>query len=128
MASHFYNYVVLCVCFVLFSILYYEFTNRLLLLNILSIVTNQPNSSQEKKPEKAEVLTDQVDESEEYFLSPSSFKLVDERNLAPRLNSFPQHCKEPILWGREHHGGWYICKDFLPVQDKCIIYSFGLGM
>ena len=59
-------------------------------------------------------------------------------NLAPDLKlSQAFVCSEPILWGRSHGGGWYICKDNqvftgkdslsnVP-EDHCRVYSFGLG-
>lgn len=49
-------------------------------------------------------------------------------NTAPMLQAFPDECKESILWGLDHQGGWYICKDFLPSSgSECIVYSYGLG-
>lgn len=42
------------------------------------------------------------------------------------METFANTCKEALLWGRDHHGGWFICKDYLP-QQECIVYSYGLG-
>lgn len=47
-------------------------------------------------------------------------------NIAPTIEVYPDQCRNGVLWGREHHGGWYICKDKISVNN-CIIYSFGLG-
>ncbi len=52
--------------------------------------------------------------------------LANTLNLAPKMVGRPEACQNSVLWGREHHGGWYICKDYIPVRD-CIVYSFGLG-
>ncbi len=48
-------------------------------------------------------------------------------NNAPIIDVFPESCKNEALWGRDHHGGWYICKDAIPSKN-CIVYSFGLGI
>ena len=38
-------------------------------------------------------------------------------------------CKEPLLLGTAHHGGWKICRDssFISFDANCIVYSYGLG-
>lgn len=50
--------------------------------------------------------------------------------IRPVRYSFPDNdpdaCKTSEIWGRPHHGGWYVCKDNLE-PAKCIIYSYGLG-
>eukprot|EP01031_Cornospumella_fuschlensis_P025953 gene25953-31340_t len=39
-------------------------------------------------------------------------------------------CKKPVLWGKEHQGGWWICEDPLSrpsTPSTCLVYSYGLG-
>ncbi|RYH23243.1 hypothetical protein EON65_18055 [archaeon] len=50
-------------------------------------------------------------------------------NLAPKLEAHADKCKEPMLWGKEHQGGWWICKDPLThsTNSNCLVYSYGLG-
>ena len=60
------------------------------------------------------------------------------KNYAPsNILADKSACKVKELWGREHHGGWYVCKDTLIKADKattssedrsCLVYSYGLGM
>ena len=49
-------------------------------------------------------------------------------NNAPQLQINTTICSKPLLLGKEHAGGWYIC-DILPsvAPKKCIVYSYGLG-
>ena len=47
-------------------------------------------------------------------------------NLAPSIELYPNACKQMELWGRDHHGGWYVCMDSIP-KEQCVIYSYGLG-
>lgn len=53
-------------------------------------------------------------------------------NYAPHLKINEESCKKPLLLGREHRGGWYICGDeefygIDMIKNKCIVYSYGLG-
>lgn len=42
-------------------------------------------------------------------------------------------CQKGELWGTAHQGGWYICRDALPIipdasdGKPCVVYSYGLG-
>ena len=60
------------------------------------------------------------------------------QNLAPQFKmSESFQCTDQALWGNNHAGGWIVCLDAgvftrkdplnnVP-EDKCIVYSFGLG-
>jgi hypothetical protein len=53
---------------------------------------------------------------------------IERPNFAPAMKIFPQACNSSVLLGNEHHGGWYICKEYLPVKNNdCVVYSYGLG-
>ena len=51
-------------------------------------------------------------------------------NYAPILSVDPSLCREKVLLGRPHQGGWFVCIDDIPKENtrqRCIIYSYGLG-
>jgi hypothetical protein len=111
MTPKYYPYALLVVLALLLGISYYTVRNHLLLTQLLT----------ENGIEKPALVNPVFDESKH------SLRAVAGTNFAPHLETFPATCKDSVLWGREHHGGWYICKDYLPKNEKCIIYSFGLG-
>lgn len=52
-------------------------------------------------------------------------------NTAPNVQVYKEVCKQPLLLGNAHHGGWKICSDpstiSFNINGNCIVYSFGLG-
>jgi hypothetical protein len=68
--------------------------------------------------------TPSIRTSEEPQKTTSTTKSI---NFAPTyIQNVEDACKSKALWGREHHGGWYICEDNL-TSKPCIVYSYGLG-
>lgn len=101
-------------------------------------VTNTVPVDVESRPITSTALLNTVEELKQEVKSMSNYLIAketnlklavqanSERNLAPQMQTFADNCKEPLLWGNDHHGGWFICKDFLP-KEECIVYSYGLG-
>lgn len=132
------------ILYLVLDVLEYELkekTTAPLTNNNLNTLKDNIELSQQQLQTKIDISSTKILELENKLKNVPILSVENKLNNAPILSVDRSLCSlngESMI-GNMHHGGWFICKDFLPTHndnnfrhnndtiEQCIIYSFGLG-